>query len=282
MAKRLWFMLSVLIFPFCPSKGQDAPVAVRTVGIGATPKSSAEKAWKAFGGQTVDLSLIAYGNSKESVEIQADLFQIGSGKIAAPVKKDIPIASNMEFSQNNIQRKTTVSLQFPSVEQISDFYLRYRVRIGSEAKWQNAGSANIRLYPADLLKPIHAFAVKNLLCLYGENAILKSFLTDKEIRFEDRKDRFPKEENAPCLILAEYIDRGWFALPMDLPANQAVLVFYPSPLGLPKIIVKPAGKGILIEVKVSMLEDLASDPAAQENFLEIFNLAMAHLTAAPS
>jgi hypothetical protein len=94
------------------------------------------------------------------------------------------------------------------------------------------------------------------------------------------KDSFPKAETNPGLILAEYIDKDWFALPKELPSNQAVVVFYPPQDSLPRTMVKQAGKGILIEVKMSLLDELATNPEAQEFFGEIMDLALSHLTAA--
>jgi hypothetical protein len=275
----LSLLTAIVFFSPCTSGGQTGPVVMDSVRIGKAPKSDAKKIWKVFGGQAIDISLIVYGNSKERIDIRADLFQKASGNIAAPIKKDIPVASDLDFS-SSVQRPIVFSLQLPIVERASDFYLRCRFRSASEAQWQNIGSVNMLVYPDDILRPVQAFAEKSLIYLYGDNAILKSFLKDKGIRFEDRKDSFPKAESNPGLILAEYIDKDWFALPKELPSNQAVVVFYPPPDSLPRTMVKQAGKGILIEVKMSLLDELATNPEAQEFFGEIIDLALNHLNAA--
>jgi hypothetical protein len=281
MMKQYQLSLLIALFLFTPytSGGQTGPVSMDSVRIGKAPKADVKKIWKVFGGQTINVSLVVYGNPKERIDIQADLFQTASGNIATPVKKDIPVASKLDFSRRE-QYQIAFLLQLPIVERASDFYLRCRFRSSSEAQWQNIGSVNIRIYPDDILKPIQAFAEKNHIYLYGEGSILKSFLKDKEIRFEDRKDSFPKAESNPGLILAEYIDKDWFALPKELPFNQAVVVFYPSQDNLPRTIVKQAGKGILIEVKMNLLDELATNPEAQEFFGEIIDIVLNHLTAA--
>jgi hypothetical protein len=258
----LWFVEPSII------NGQTVPITVET-----NVKSEAEKKWKAVGGQTIELSLAIYGTPKDKIEIQADLFQIGSGKIAAPVKKDIPVVSDIDLTQNS-QRRIVYLLELPDVEQASDFMIRYRSRISGEDKWQIAGSANIRAYPTDILKPVQLFAKNNLICLYGETKKLSAILKDKNISFEDRKDNFPKECKDRCLILAEFTDKDWFKLPKDLPSNQAAIVFYPNSKGLPRAVIKQAGNGTLLQVKMDLLDKLINDPEAQESFVEIFNSAL--------
>ncbi len=274
------FLLTAL-FLFTPyaSGEQTGPVVLDTVAIGKAPTADAKKEWKVFGGQTIRVALVVYGNPKERIAIQADLFQTASGNFAAPIKKDIPVASDLNLS-GSVPCPIAFFLQLPKVERAGDFYLRYSFRFASEAKWQKAGSVNMRIYPDDILKPVQAFAEKNRVYLYGEGFILKSILKDKNIRFEDMKDRFPKSEINPALILAEYIDKDWFALPKELPSNQAVVVFYPPADSLPRIMVKQAGHGILLEVKMSLLDELSTNPEAQELFGEIIDLALNHWTAA--
>jgi hypothetical protein len=281
MLKQYPFFLLTALFLFAPytTGGQTGPVVMDSVRLGKAPKTDAKKIWKVFGGQPTNVSFVVYGDAKERIDIQADLFQSASGNIATPIKKDIPVVSDLDFSRRE-QYQIAFLLQLPIVERASDFYLRCRFRSSSEAQWQNIGSVNIRIYPDDILKPVQALAEKNRIYLYGEGSILRSFLKDKEIRFEDRKDSFPKAEGNPGLILAEYIDKDWFALPKELPSNQAVVVFYPSHNNLPRIIVKQAGKGIQIEVKMSLLDELATNPEAQEFFGEIIDIALNHMTAA--
>lgn len=275
----LFFLIALFPFTPCASEGQTGPVVLDTVRIGKAPKNEPKKIWKVFGGQTIDISLVVHGDLKERIAVQADLFQTASGNFAAPVKKDIPVASDLDLSRS-VQYPVAFLLQLPKVERAGDFYLRYNFRLASAEKWQNAGSVNMRVYPDDILKPAQAFAEKNRIYLYGENSTLRSFLKDKNIRFEDRKDIFPKPETNPGLILAEYIDEDWFALPKELPSDQAVVVFYPPADSLPRIMVKQSGHGILIEVKMSLMDELAANPEAQELFEEIIDLALNHLAAA--
>ena len=272
-------LIALFLFTPCLSEGQTGPIVLDTVRIGMAPKNEPKKNWKVFGGQTISVSLVVYGDPKERIAIQADLFQTASGDYAAPVKKAIPIASDLDLSRS-VQYPIAFLLQLPKVERAGDFYLRYNFRLVSEEKWQNAGSVNMRVYPDDILKPVRVFAEKNRIYLYGENSILRSFLKNKNIHYEDMKDSFPKPEINPGLILAEYIDEDWFALPKESPSDQAVVVFYPPTDSLPRIMVKQASHGILIEVKMSLLDELATNPEAQELFEEIMDLALNHLTAA--
>ena len=274
------FLLTAL-FLLAPytSGEQTRPVVLDTVAVGKAPAADAKKIWKVFGGQTIRVSLVVYGDPKERIAIQADLFQTASGSLAAPIKKDIPVASDLDLS-HSVQNTIAFLLQLPKVERTGDFCLRYNFRLASEEKWQHAGSVNMSIYPDDILKPVQTFAEKNRLYLYGEGSHLKSFLKDKNIHFEDMKDSFPKSVIHPCLILAEHIDKDWFALPKELPSNQAVVVFYPPTDSLPRILIKQAGQGILIEVKMSLLDELATNPEAHELFEEIIDLALDHLTAA--
>ena len=275
----LFLLTALFLLIPCTSEGQTGPVVLDTVRIGKAPKNEPKKIWKVFGGQTISVSLVVYGDPKERISIQADLFQTASGNFAAPVKKAIPIASDLDLSRS-VQYPIAFLLQLPKVERASDFYLCYSYRLDSEEKWENAGSVNMRVYPDDILKPIQSFAEKNRIYLYGENSILRSFFKYKNIRFEDIKDSFPKPEINPGLILAEYIDEDWFALPKELPSDQAVVVFYPPTDRLPRIMVKQASHGILLEVKMDLLDELTTNPEAQELFEEIIDLALNHLTAA--
>jgi hypothetical protein len=278
--KRYLFSLLTTLFLSTPCmSGETGPVILDTVAIDKAPQGRAKKIWKVFGGQTINVFLVVYGNPKERIAVQADLFQTASGNLAAPVKKDIPVVSDLDLSQS-MQYPIAFPLQLPKVERAGDYYLRYSCRLASEEKWLTADSVNMRIYPDDIVKPVQAFAEKNRVYFYGENLKLKSFFKSKNIRFEDTKDSFPKSEINPGLILAEYIDRDWFALPKELPSNQAVVVFYPPADSLPRVLVKQAGEGILIEVKMSLLNELATNPEAQELFGEIIDLALNHLAAA--
>jgi hypothetical protein len=170
----LSLLIALFLFTPCTSGEQTGPIVMDTVRIGKAPKGDTKKIWKVFGGQTIHVSLVVYGNSRERIDIQADLFQTASGNLSVPIKKDIPVASDLDFSRS-VQCPIAFSLQLPIVERASDFYLRYHFRSASEEKWQNAGSANIRIYPDDILKPVQAFAEKNRIYLYGEGSILRSF-----------------------------------------------------------------------------------------------------------
>lgn len=269
---RKLLLVFLLFLPVCLSHAETNSLVIETVGIGKDLKLDAAKVHHVFGGQTVNFILSVYGPAGEKFEIKADLIQ-GATSIVAPIQKDIPVVSDLDFSRSVCQ-KVDFPVTMPAVERSSTFYLRYRFRSAGEKKWRNAGNVDIRVYPPDILKPVQEFAKKNTLYLYGENETLSRFFPAKEIKVEDMRDNFPKAEKQPCLIFAEYLDNDWFKLPKELPDNQVVIVFYPASKKLPKLIIKQLGKGTMIEVKMELLSRLMQDPEAQESFMEIFNNAV--------
>jgi hypothetical protein len=272
-------LLCAICLMFPPAiKGETDSITVETFGLGKSSTSEAHRTWKAFGGQTLELSLRVWGGQKEKFEIQADLFLVGSGNIAAPINKDIPIPYSSDLARN-LPQQIIFSLEIPAVERACDFIIRYRIRIAGDTQWRSAGYANIRAYPKDILKPIQVFAERNHIYLYGANEKLGAFLKDKQIKFEDMKDNFPTENQYPCLILAQYADKDWFKTPQNLKMNQAMIIFHSAPDGLPRIIARQAGRGILVDVKMELIDKFMHDPEAQELLVELFNLALGHLLA---
>jgi hypothetical protein len=246
----------------------QSPVFIQTT-VSGEPGMAEGNAYDVFGGQKIILSLLIYGTRNHDVEIKAELLQDASG-ISKYVAKNIQVSSGLDFTEI-ASRIIDFPLEIPSVERRSAFRIRYYANAGD--RWLPAGFVRFNVYPNNFLEPIKTFSKKNAICLFGENQTLNKFFKSKEIKVDDWKDVFPTETEGPVLILSEFLDKEWYKIPKELQANQVMAVFYPQVTkGIPIILIKPAGRGVLMEVNLPVLENF-NNPKTQEMLVEIFEIA---------
>lgn len=227
-----------------------------------------------FGGQSVSLPLNIYGAPKEMIELKARLFQLTS-RIAAPVGKDLEIFSNTDLS-DNIRKAFKLPITLPSVKRESDFELRFLVRLGPDGHWKPAGSAKVRIYPRDLLKPIRAWAEKHDLRVRDSTGSLGNFLSARQIRFTKEPGQGTLNPTLPAatpgtLLIVPNRDRVDGIRKWDRP-GLSVVVFNEGSGTIPKVVLKRGRHGVLLIIDMELLDALQADPRAQKIFLEIFKL----------
>jgi hypothetical protein len=282
--RSLWIFAIFVLFtiPHPHNAIAEIPqISLEITGIGSPPKIASVKELSVFGGKTVNLYVDVFGSTDKRIEIAVDLFQAGSGKIAVPVRSNNPMPLGPDLSRNP-RRQISLPLELPEVDQVCIFYARCRLRFAGEDKWQNAGSTEIRVYPLDVLKPMRLFAEKNPVILLGENTGFRKFFKEAGIAFELRADSFLEDSKEPSLAFVDYMDKEGYKLPQYLPSNLAIIVFCQTAGRFPRTVIRPAGKGILIEIKTDWPDDLTKDPAAQEFLLELFSLALEQLQTNPN
>lgn len=258
----------LLIFVFI-NFSAFSQVIVKITGINGIKEK--EKIYSVFGGTTVKFNLIIFGKERDKeLILKADVFQI-SENLAVPVKKDIPI-----FCKYNFKEKPYYELEFPlkipSIKGKTKFLIRFKEYIPEKKKWTIVGLAKICAYPADLLKSLKDFSQKYPVYILGESKNLKDFFDKENIKYEKIERLFYEKLNKPSIIFTEFEKDQFNKLPSKLFRNQVLIVFHPKEeTKVPRIIIKNCGEGVLIDVKMPILEKISS-PESQEVFVEILNI----------
>jgi hypothetical protein len=199
-----------------------------------------------FFGDRIAAVPVSIHSPGEGTAIRADLVQLTSGLAArAAGEIDVPPGA----------RELAVSL--PAVTRQTDFELRFRWRDRDHPAWQPAGRIALRVYPADLLAPLRAWAQSHP--LRAEDERMAEFLRSRGIPLAGRDG--PREVT---------LYTGGSAL-QKLRGETAVLVTERE-TEIPHLVVDRTGPGVRVRVEARLMDRLADDPLAQKILMEAFRL----------
>ncbi|MEA3213171.1 MAG: hypothetical protein QOE70_6228 [Chthoniobacter sp.] len=230
-----------------------------------------------FGGRKHELALVIYCAPQQKCELRAKLFQVAR-TLAAPVPQPDQPALVFEPAPA-IQRPAAYALELPKVENKTRFVVRFEARLNNDSPWQQAGTVNLAVYPAELLQPLRDSAAKDedLFTLDSARDV-KSFLEREQIKAAELGSTLPSDFATRGIILAQKEPETPQDWPAGLREGQALIVFHPpEPDELPRIVTSPLGRGLIVHVKMTVLPKLAESPRAQELFSEIINLVRTQL-----
>jgi len=234
-----------------------------------------EKIYSVFGGSTVNFNLIIFGKERdEELNLKADIFHV-SKNLAVPVKKDIPIPCEYNFKEK-LYYELNFPVKIPSVKGKTKFLIRFKEYIPEKKKWAIVGFTKVYAYPTDLLKLLRDFSQKYPVYILRDSKILKDFFDREDIKYEKIEEIFYEKLDRPSIIFTEFKKNGFSKLPAKLSSNQVLVVFHSEEVKVPRIIIKNCGDGLLIDVKMPILEKISS-PEYQEVFLEILNIILENL-----
>lgn len=239
------------------------------VNIGAGVSNSV-RVQHVFGGRSISLSVIVYGTPNVRSSLKGRLFQLTHG-LAVPVGGDIEIASDIEFT-SGIRRQLTFGLTVPAVERETNFELSVFLRVRPGATWRKAGSLGLRVYPADVLRPLRDWAQRQSLRLHDATGKLEAFLKMQGIAYLDLKSRPLQESSKPGITLIAGGPDGLALAKREAEQDEVVIVFQERVSTIPRVEAKRWGAGALVTVELEMLDGLRH-PNVQKAFLEIIELA---------
>lgn len=233
--------------------------------------SDPERVEHVFGGQSIPLSVIVYGAPNARSSLKGRLFQVTQA-LAVPLGGDIEIASDLEFS-SGVRREVKFGLALPVVKRETDFELPVFVRFRPGASWRKTGSLRLRVYPADLLKPLRDWADRQPLRLHDATGKLEAFLKAQGIAYLDLTARSLQRSNDPEVALVAGGEDGLALAKREADKGKVVVAFRERVVTIPRVETKPWGKGFLVTVEFEMLDSLPTHPNVQKAFLEIIESA---------
>ena len=111
-------------------------------------------------------------------------------RLVSPVKKEA-------FSPCN----NLVSLNLPAVNRETAFELKFQIQLTPEGSWQEAGSAILHIYPANILEPLKQWSKKVQLRLDDSQKILGPRLEEQGITFVDVKAAQSLDPKTPVVTI---------------------------------------------------------------------------------
>src|SRR5205814_124764 len=140
------------------------------------------------------------------------------------------------------------AIELPKVERKTHFIVRF----------EEAGALRLTVYPEELLQPLRDLAEKEVkLFTLTSAGDLGDFLKREKIPAAELGASVPPEFTERGIILAGKIAEEPQSWPGRLGEGQALVVFYPPAADeLPRIVAAPLGRGLLVHVRMSVVEKL--------------------------
>jgi hypothetical protein len=202
-----------------------------------------------FGGGIAAVPLLIQAPAPDGLSIRAALVQLTS-RLSAPAAGEIEVPlSGPELD---------LAVPLPAVSRETDFELRFRARRRGDPVAQSAGRVALRVYPADLLDPVRAWAESHPLRVEDDHgAVIELF----------RRQGIPVA--APPKPGRVTLYAGPRALQKVREGGTAVL-FTERDTGTPHLVIDRTGSGTTVCVEMRLLDRLATDPLAQKILVEVF------------
>jgi hypothetical protein len=173
----------------------------------------------------------------------------------------------------------TASLTFPAITAETRFLV----------KWQKGtneviGTTDVLVYPQDLLKELKPLAGEAPLGVLDPQNQLKPLLKAAAVEYQDLENGEMEEGHCKLAILGPFQSKAQMrdGLPKrikTLAAKGAAVVWLQPPLAKhdelkPSFYALPEGKGTVLVVQACVAANLADDPRAQLNLIELARLAL--------
>jgi len=237
----------------------DKKTVLLAVALTVSPATSAQsfvtarpnpvEPYRFFGGGVVTVPLLIHAPEPEGLTIRAELVQLTS-HLSAPATGEIevPLA----------KRELDLAVPLPDVSRETDFELRFRARRGRDPVPQPAGRIALRVYPADLLGPVRAWAESHPLRVEDDHgAVIELF----------------RRQRIPLAALPKPGDVTLYAGPRALQKvreGETAVLFTESDTGIPHLLIDRTSQGTTVSVEMRLLDRLATDPLAQKILVEVF------------
>jgi hypothetical protein len=228
-----------------------------------TPRPEPNEPFRFFGDRTVIVPLLIYAPEPDGLAIRAELVQLTSSLTATVARElEVPFSAGRTVGPGN---EAALSVPLPAVKRETDFELRFRSRRQEDGVWQPAGRVAIRVYPADLLSPLRAWAESHALRVEDDHGSLSEFLRREEIRVAAR----PGPRGIALYSGTRAIEKRENIPTRD---DESAVVFTERETEVPRLLIDRTGRAATIKVEMRIVDRLATDPLAQKFFLEVFQL----------
>jgi hypothetical protein len=221
--------------------------------------------------------LTVYGLVPDGLTVRAQLFQLSS-RLAVPFEGelDVPIAASARPGAGFVSQ-FELPVPLPAVNRETDFEIRFHASLppGPPARAQlAAGQVSLRVYPADLLEPVRAWAESHSIRLEDDDGSMTRFFRDQRISLTAR----PGPSDLTVFAGPRSVQKR-----SRLPHGDsgATIVFPERETETPHLVIDRTGRGMTVNVEMRLVDRLATDPLAQKIFLEAFQHALSIDDAAP-
>ena len=223
--------------------------------------------YRFFGDRTVTAPLVIHALEPEGLALRAALVQLTSnlsataaGEIEVPIPARAAAAPGIELD---------LSVAIPAVNRETDFELRFRARRRGDQVWQAAGRIALRVYPADLLGPVRAWAQSHPLWVEDDHGSLIELLREHGIPLADR----PDSRGVTLYAGARTLEKR---TRLPLREDETAVLFTERETETPYLLIDRTSRGMTVSVEMRLLDRLATDPLAQKIFLEAFQRLHEH------
>ena len=229
-----------------------------------TPRPKPNDPYRYFGGRTVTVPLLIHAPETEELSIRAELWQLATN-LLAPVGGELEVPLSAAAGAGPAS-ELDFSVALPAVKRETDFELRFRsCRQGTQV-WQAAGRIPLRVYPADLLGSVRAWAESHPVQVEDDHGSVIELL---------RLHGIPIATQPGARGVTLYAGPRALEKQARLPFRHdemAIVIFAESQTEIPRLFIDRTGRQTTVRVEMRVLDRLAADPLAQKVILEVFKL----------
>lgn len=221
-----------------------------------------------FGGRTVTVPVrVLAPEPRRGLSLGARLVQLASG-LAAPVGAALEVPLPADASPAGVEIELAVPL--PAVQREIDFELRFQARRDHDGLWHAAGHIPVRVYPADLLRPIRRWATTHPLRVADDHGSLIRFLRRRKIPVVEGGAQGLRDGRGVILYSGARALAKRALVP--LRQGEAIILFTEEETETPRFLIERKGGGTAVTVEMRLLDRLPTDPLAHRIFLELFEI----------
>ncbi len=255
------------------------------LGLHGQPNFYAKTDLAVFGGQTVAIDL-AIPSKLRGDSVRVDLLQF-AGDVAVRLKSNVPLS---QFLGDDESLGDTLTIELPAVERVTHMVIRLMAAPSSKDR-KPAGFIHLAVYPntplkerakplADALRQYQTGHPADLppIVLIGDTedvAPLRAFLTACDIPFLESNGIL--DTDRPMAGVLHFGVMPGSAKPETFPAfSQGHWLFFAKALRdrrLPGVYSTTTPNGVFTKVTLPLPAQLAHDPRAQENVLNLITEA---------
>jgi hypothetical protein len=255
-----------------PARGLEP---VRFMGIAGRPEENAPLP-AVFSDQKEEIDLELDMPSTSSV-LRADVFEV-AGDLALPLAKGVVLKSGFSFPTASLQH-LRVPVKFPDAKRHTVIMLRLACEGTVAQAPVSLGELKFEVFPVAITKELLDLVRThpggpNPVTIFGPGHLLRQFLTDSHVSFNEGGSDVPRQFDPDRLYLGEWpSDSAASPLP-ETPAEPGhVAIFAPDDSVPPGVYVErssPAGP--LVRVTLPVLSNLKDDPRAQLALIKVIHL----------
>ena len=222
--------------------------------VTARPKPG--EPYRFFGNRTVTVPLWIHAPEAERLAIRAEVVQLTSRLSTILSELDVPFTSGAGT-------EVDLPVALPAVKRETNLELRFRSRRPGDAHWQEAGRVALRVYPADLLDPVRAWAQSHAVRVVEDRGSVMEFLRQQNIPVTSK----PHPRSVTLYAGPRALQKQELR---PLRDGEAAILFTERETETPHLLIDRTSRGITMRVEMRILDRLATDPLAQKILLELF------------